>query len=37
MSAARIDFEKFRLRPFVERLIGMGEVESMTSRSRSPI
>ena len=27
MSAAKIDFEKFRLRPFVEKLIGMGEVE----------
>jgi UbiD family decarboxylase len=27
MTAARIDFEKFRLRPFVDKLIGMGEVE----------
>ena len=27
MATAKIDFEKFRLRPFVERLIGLGEVE----------
>ena len=35
--ATAVDFDKYRLRSFVERLIELGEVEiQLTSRCRSP-
>ena len=34
--AATIDFDKYRLRSFVERLIELGEVEIHERRCRSP-
>ena len=34
LAAAKVDFEKFRLRRFVEHLIDLGEVEIHDERRR---